>query len=79
MFRSMAKQLELQSLGKNKFDFYISNDEYKEFCKHFLFEQIKGDKKLGEYFCEKYNISNYVLSVLNDNSAKEHIKKFYVR
>lgn len=79
MFDKMAKQLDLQSLGKGKKDFNISKQEFEDFCKGFLFEQIKGNTKLGEAFCKKYNEPNYVLSILSDTSAKEHIKKFYVR
>jgi hypothetical protein len=79
MFDKMAKQLDLQTLGKGKKDFNISKQEFEDFCKGFLFEQIKGNTKLGEAFCKKYNEPNYVLSILSDTSAKEHIKKFYVR
>ena len=75
----MAQQLELQTLGKGKKDFKISVVEFEDFCKEFLFEQIKGDIKLGEAFCKKYNEQNYVLSILPDTSATEHIKKFYVK
>ena len=77
MFDSIAKQLELQSLGKSR-DFKISKQEFEYFCKGFLFEQIKGDKKLGQHFCEKYNETNHVLSILNNKAAREHIKMFYV-
>ena len=79
MFDNMAKQLDLQTLGRGKQDFTITREEFEEFCKEFLFEQIKGDIKLGEAFCKKYNEPNYVLSILPDTSAREHIKKFYVR
>jgi hypothetical protein len=79
MFDKMAQQLDLQTLGKGKKDFKISKQEFDDFCKEFLFEQIKGDLKLGESFCKKYNESNYVLSILPDHSAKTHIKKFYVK
>jgi hypothetical protein len=79
MFDNIAKQLELQSLGKSKSDFKIDEQEFEQFCKNFLFEQIKGNKKLGQYFCEKYNQTNYVLSILNDRAAKNHIKTFYVK
>ena len=75
----MAKQLDLQTLGKGKKDFSISEQEFDNFCKEFLFEQIKGDTKLGEAFCKKYDESNYVLSILPDHSAKAHIEKFYVK
>ena len=79
MFDKMVKQLEVQTLGKGKKDFKISVQEFEDFCKGFLFEQIKGDIKLGEAFCKKYDEPNYVLSILPDKSAKEHIRKFYVK
>lgn len=75
----MTKQLELQTLGKGKENFTISKQEFDNFCKEFLFEQIKGDIRLGEAFCKKYNETNFVLSILSDPRAIEHIKKFYVR
>ena len=78
MFDSMTKQLDLQTLGKGK-NFNITQQEFDDFCKEFLFEQIKGDVRLGEAFCKKYNEPNYVLSILPDTSAREHIKKFYVK
>jgi hypothetical protein len=79
MFDKMAQQLQLQTLGKGKKDFKITKEEFEDFCKEFLFEQIKGEVKLGEAFCKKYDEPNYVLSILNDKSAKTHIRKFYVR
>jgi hypothetical protein len=79
MFDKMAQQLDLQTLGKGKQDFNITKQEFDNFCKEFLFEQIKGDYKLGEAFCKKYDEPNYVLSILPDRSARAHIKKFYVR
>jgi hypothetical protein len=79
MFSKMAQQLELQTLGKGKKDFKISKQEFDDFCKEFLFEQIKGEYKLGEAFCKKYDEQNYVLSILHDKSDKSQIKKFYVK
>lgn len=78
MFNNIAKQLDLQTLGKSR-QFKITKLEFEDFCKGFLFEQIKGDIKLGEAFCKKYNETNYVLSILPDDSAREHIRKFYVK
>ena len=75
----MARQLDLQTLGRGKKDFSITQLEFEDFCKGFLFEQIKGDVRLGEAFCKKYNEPNYVLSILSDTNAIEHIKKFYVK
>ena len=79
MFDKMVDQLRIQTLGKGKTNFSINKQQFDDFCKEFLFEQIKGDYKLGEAFCKKYDEPNYVLSILPDCSAKAHIKKFYVK
>jgi hypothetical protein len=79
MFDNMTKQLDLQTLGKGQKDFKITKEEFEDFCKGFLFEQIKGNDKLGEAFCKKYDEPNYVLSILPDESAIKHIKKFYIK
>jgi hypothetical protein len=78
MFDRIATQLESQILGKENKEFYITLLEFEDFCKGFLFEEIKG-KHLGKTFLEKYDQSNYVLSILSNKSAKEHIKKFYIK
>ena len=71
----MSTQLEtFYSVSKK---FTITEQEYEDFCKHHLFDQLKG-KPLGEAFCEKYNETNYVLKLLSDESASQHIRKFYV-
>jgi len=79
MFDKMAKQLEVQTLGKGKKNFYITEKEYEDFIKGFLFEEIKGNTKLGETFCKKFGETNHVLSILSNKAATEHIRKFYVR
>lgn len=79
MFDKIAQQLNFQTLGKCKTNFKVTKQEFDSFCKEFLFEQIKGDHKLGEAFCKKYNEQNFVLSILPDRTAKAHIKKFYVK
>ena len=79
MFDKIVDQLRIQTLGKGKTNFKITIQEFDDFCKEFLFEQIKGDHQLGEAFCKKYDEPNYVLSILPDHSAKAHIKKFYVK
>jgi hypothetical protein len=80
MFDRIAQELE-SLIGNPKSDkkFYITQEEFDNFCKGFLFEEIKGNTKLGKTFLEKYDQSNYVLSILSNKSAKEHIKKFYVK
>ena len=79
MFDRIATQLESQILGKENKEFYITLQEFEDFCKWFLFEEIKGNTKLGKAFLEKYDQSNYVLSILINKSAKEHIRKFYIK
>jgi hypothetical protein len=78
MFDKMVQQLELQTLDKGQKDFKITKQEFEDFCKGFLFEEIKGNH-MGDEFCKKYSQSNYVLSILSNYRAKEHIKKFYVK
>lgn len=77
----MSQQLELltETLGKGKKNFTISKQEFEDFCKGFLFEQLKGECNLGQAFCKKYSETNFVLSILPDDSAREHIRKFYVK
>jgi len=79
MFDQIAKQLQLQIMGKSNSEIYISEQEFEDFCKGFLFEEIKGNIRLGEAFCKKYDESNYTLSILSNKSAKEHIRKFYIK
>jgi hypothetical protein len=79
MFDKMVQQLDLQTLGKGRKEFKISKQEFDDFCKEFLFEQIKGNYRIGDAFCKKYDEPNYVLSILPDHSAKAHIKKFYIK
>ena len=77
MFDNIAKQLEVQTLGRSK-NFTITKQEFNDFCKEYIFEQLKGIS-LGYAFCEKYSEPNYVLSILPNESAKKHIKKFYIK
>jgi hypothetical protein len=79
MFDRLAKELDLQTLGKGQKSFSITEEEFEDFCKGFLFEEIKGNTNLGEAFCKKFNETNYVLSILPNESAKAHIRKFYIK
>jgi len=81
MFDRIAKELEAIVVDpKSEKDFYITEQEFDDFCKEFLFEELKGNDDIGGAFCKKYGQSNYVLSTLLSNkSAKEHIKKFYIK
>jgi hypothetical protein len=76
MFDQIAKQL--QSLDKRNKEFKITKQEFDDFYKGFLFEELKGTK-LGTAFCEKFGQTNYVLSILHNKAAKEHIRNFYIK
>lgn len=73
----MVKQLELQTLGKNN-NFKISKKEFESFEKEYIFEQIKGIK-MGQAFCSKFKVHNHILEMLSNESAKDHIQKFYIK
>jgi len=79
MFDRIAQELE-SLIGDPKSDkkFYITQEEFEDFLKGFLFEEIKG-KQLGKSFLEKYGQYNYVLSILSNKAAAEHIRKFYIK
>ena len=79
-FNTIAKQLELQSLGKHTIDQSVSTEEYDQFCKEYIFDMLKDNEEtFGEAFCKRFNIHNYVLSTLQSReSADKHIKKFYI-
>ena len=79
MFNRIVDELSMQTLGKGRKNFSITKQEFDNFCKEFLFEELKGETKLGEAFCKKYDEHNYVLSILTNESAKNHIRKFYVK
>ena len=80
MFDRIAKELEAIVVDpRSDKDFYITKQEFDDFCKGFLFEELKGNNQLGAAFCKKYNQSNYILSILSNKSAKEHIRKFYIK
>jgi hypothetical protein len=55
----------------------ISRSEYEQFEREFLFQRLVGDKSYGEAFCEKFGITDFVLSIIkNEDRAKKHIETF---
>ncbi len=53
----------------------ITSKQYEQFKKEFVFEKLKG-KSFGGAFCEKFQISDYLLSnINNDDEAKFLIEK----
>jgi hypothetical protein len=80
MFEQIVKNLESWSQKKINKDFYVTEQEFDDFCKEFLFEELKGNNRLGKAFCEKYSEENFILSTFTNNKiAKEHIRTFYIK
>ncbi len=44
----------------------ITPEQYEEFKRVIVFEKLKG-KTLGQAFCEKFDISDYMLSNIKDD------------
>ena len=68
MFDSMVYHL-----TNNNIDTVVSRKEYEIFCKEFIFERLKG-VKFGRAFCDRFQISNYLIPHLSDESAKDYIE-----
>ena len=74
-FLSMVGQLtanERPSLQKMKKT--VSRQEYEVFCNEFIFESLKG-LTFGQAFCERFDITDNMLSTISDDSAKFLIEK----
>jgi hypothetical protein len=54
----------------------ISKQDFEDFCKGFVFEQLRG-LKFGKQFCSKYNI--YDLLILYESSCTDKIKKYIMK
>lgn len=52
----------------------VSKQEYELFQKEFVFEKLKG-KRFGFAFCEKFNIDDFILDKVTDETAKYHIEQ----
>ena len=80
MFDRLVTELEaIVVCPKSDKDFYITKQEFDDFCKGFLFEELKGNNQLGIAFCKKYNQSNFILSILSNKLARNHIETFYIK
>ena len=59
-------------LGKAKKT--VTQKQYDEFKKEFVFEKLKG-LTLGQSFCEKFDIQDYMLSNLKDDNEIDFLIK----
>ena len=52
----------------------ITKTQYDQFKKEFVFEKLKG-LTLGQSFCEKFDIQDYMLSNLKDDNEIDFLIK----
>lgn len=52
----------------------VTPEQYEQFKKEFVFEKLKG-LTLGQSFCEKFDIKDYMLSNLKDEEETEFLIK----
>lgn len=81
MFRKnlIKELLHYHNNGGNKSELMITQEEFNEFYKDYLFDQIKG-LSLGEAFCNRFSEQNYVLLIAENNEfAKKHIEMYYIK
>jgi len=52
----------------------VTPEQYEQFKKEFVFEKLKG-LTLGQSFCEKFDINDYMLSNLKDEEETEFLIK----
>lgn len=52
----------------------VTQREYDEFKKEFVFEKLKGST-LGQAFCKKFQMADYMLLTLKDDNEIEFLIK----
>ena len=69
MFDSMIHNLTVECTREN-----VSWAEYEIFCKEFIFDKLRGIR-FGKAFCDRFDITNFILPQLSDESARDYIEK----
>jgi hypothetical protein len=77
MLKTVVENLLTMDSKKTK-RFKISREEFDSFYKEFIFLKLK-EIKLGEAFCRKYNEKNFILLLADDDFAKQHIQRYYIK
>ena len=75
------QQVDLFMFGSTSKDMkYVTKQEYEDFCKEFIFDELKGEH-FGQAFCKRFDITDRVLNILHSRkSAELHIKTLgYIR
>lgn len=69
-FQTMNAMANMLSKSKKT----ITLEQYEQFKKEFVFEKLKG-KRMGEAFCEKFEISDYILSTITSEEETDFLIK----
>lgn len=77
---SFLGQLVEQAMSPSTKDVQVSIEDYLAWREHFLFETLQYGTRYGQSFCNKFDITDYILYyMLNVESADKHIRKHYVQ
>ena len=61
-------------------DITISTQMYEKWRENFLFETLQYSTRYGQSFCNKFDITDYILYYMRSiEQADKHIRKHYVR
>lgn len=75
MFEHIAAELQREV---PIFDLTITDEQYQEWKRHYLFEAVKG-RQYGQSFCEYFEIVDYILMFSNSTEADTYIKRTYIQ
>ncbi len=74
VFNQMSEILVSQEAFKDNCAVTISQEDFDQFLKEFIFEKLKG-QRLGESFAKKFGIHDRILYMITDEkSILTHIK-----
>lgn len=63
----------------NSSEVKISQEEFNNFCKEFVFMKLRGSS-LGREFCKKYRVYDWLLFLSeHDRYAVEYITRYYIK
>jgi hypothetical protein len=72
MFSNMVNNL--NNMSESTTEKFVTLKEYEDFKREFVFEKLKG-KRLGQAFCEKFNMNGGVISILTNDEEADYLIK----
>jgi hypothetical protein len=77
---SLVIDLLRQTLSQQSSNVAVSEQTYLKWREDFLFETLQYGTRYGQSFCNKFDITDYILYYMRDmEQADRHIRKNYVR